>query len=228
MNTKIKDIPIYDRPRERIKLLGPESLSDEELFAIIIKTGTREASAKLLASKLLAKVGGIQKVTKLNYKELTKIKGIGDAKACTLLAIIEISKRINKEVVSLQNIKITNSKLVYKYYKDILSDKKQEYFYCLYLDSKKKVIADKLLFIGTLNKSIVHPREIFKEAYQLSASSIICIHNHPSGDIKPSIEDIEITKQLVEIGKMQGIPIIDHIIVGHDKYYSFYENNLLN
>lgn len=228
MNTKIKDIPIYDRPRERIKLLGPESLSDEELFAIIIKTGTKEASAKLLASKLLAKVGGIQKITKLNYKEITKIKGIGDAKACTLLALIEISKRINREVVSLQNIKIINSKLVYKYYKDILSNKKQEYFYCLYLDSKKKVIADKLLFIGTLNKSIVHPREIFKEAYQLSASSIICIHNHPSGDIKPSIEDIEITKQLVEIGKMQGIPIIDHIIVGHDKYYSFYENNLLN
>ncbi len=112
---------------------------------------------------------------------------------------------------------------IYEYMKNELIDKSQEYFYALYLDSKKNLIDKKLLFIGTLNKSIVHPREIFKYAYLLSASSIICVHNHPSGDTIPSIDDINLTKNLVKIGKIQGINVVDHIIIG-DNYYSFFEN----
>ena len=112
---------------------------------------------------------------------------------------------------------------IYEYIKNELEDKVQEYFYALYLDSKKNLIDKKLLFIGTLNRSIVHPREIFKYAYLLSASSIICVHNHPSGDTLPSKEDISITKNLIEIGKIQGINIVDHIIIGNN-YYSFFEN----
>lgn len=227
MNIKIKDIPLIDRPRERLKHYGVDNLSNEELLALILKSGTKEASAKMLATKLLSEVGEIKNLSKLNYQAITKIKGLGEAKACTLLAVIELSKRINKEIPSLKNLKITSAIIVYKYYKDILKDKKQEYFYCLYLDNNKQVITDKLLFKGTLNQSLVHPREVFKEAYLLSASSIICVHNHPSGNIIPSTEDIILTDRLVEIGKLLGIIIIDHVIISENNYYSFYENNLI-
>ena len=227
MNTKIKDIPINDRPRERLKNFGANSLSNEELLAIILKTGTKDASAKVLATKLLSQVGGIQNLTKMNYGEITKIKGIGEAKACAILSVIELAKRINQEIITVNNLKINSTSLVYKYYKDILKYKQQEHFYCIYLDSNKKVIEDRLLFKGTLNQSLVHPREIFKEAYLLSASAIICLHNHPSGNVLPSEEDVVVTDRLVEIGNLLGINIIDHIIIGKNNYYSFYENNLI-
>ncbi|NLM62815.1 MAG: DNA repair protein RadC [Mollicutes bacterium] len=227
MNTKIKDIPLLERPRERLKHYGASTLSNEELLAIILKSGTKEASVKILASKLLSHIGGIQNLTKINYNDITSIKGIGDSKACELLAVVELAKRLNQEIVSLKDIKLTSTSLVYKYYKNILMDKKQEHFYCLYLDSDKKVIENKLIFKGTLNQSLVHPREIFREAYLLSASDIICLHNHPSGNVLPSEEDIIVTERLVEVGRLLGINVIDHIIIGKDNYYSFYENHLI-
>ena len=132
MNVKIKDIPLIDRPRERLKNFGASSLSNEELLSIILKTGTKDASAKVLASKLLSEIGGIKNLVKLNFTEITKFKGIGEAKACELLSVIELSKRINNEITTIQNVKITSTILVYKYYKDKLKNKLQEYFYCLY------------------------------------------------------------------------------------------------
>ena len=152
------------------------------------------------------------------------IKGIGSAKACDIVASLELGKRVNQNIKSINGIKFNNSSLVFDYYKNIIGDKKQEYFYVVYLDSSKKIIKDKVLFMGTLNHSIVHPREVFKEGYLVSASSFICVHNHPSGNVLPSREDIEITKQLKEIGTMMGVPLVDHIIIGIDKYYSFFEN----
>ncbi len=227
INIKIKDIPLIDRPRERLKHKGTHSLSNEELLAIILKTGTKEASVKLIATKLLTQVGGVRNLPRLNMQEIMKIKGLGEAKACTLLAVIELSKRINKKIDIIKNTKITSSSLVYKYYKDILQDKFQEYFYCLYLDNNKRVISDKLLFKGTLNQSLVHPREIFKEAYLLSANSIICVHNHPSGNILPSNDDLILTERLEKAGNLLGIILVDHVIIGKNNYYSFYENNLI-
>ena len=138
---------------------------------------------------------------------------------------IEIIKRSYQNIKDLNRVKINNSKLVFEYYKDLLKDENQECFYCLYLDNSKKVINDKLLFKGTLNYSLVHPREIFKEAYVLSASAIICVHNHPSGNINPSKQDIDITNNLVQIGAIHGIKILDHVIIGKYNYYSFLENN---
>ena len=114
---------------------------------------------------------------------------------------------------------------MYKFYKDKIGDKKQEYFYCVYLDNQKRVIEDKLLFIGTINYSVVHPREIFKEAYTLGASAIICVHNHPGGNPLPSKQDLDVTNNLIEVGKVLGIKVVDHIIVCKEKYYSFLENN---
>lgn len=225
MNLKIKDIPINERPRERLINNGVDKLNNEELLALLLKTGTKNMSAKNLANLILKKIGDIKNLKNITYNDLLKIDGIGSAKACDILAAIELGKRIDKEVVSINNLKITSTEMVYKYYKDIIGDKKQEYFYCIYLDNNKKIIKDKLLFIGTINYSIVHPREVFKEAYLLSASSIICVHNHPSGNLEPSNEDINLTNRLKEIGNLLGINVIDHVIITYDSYYSFYENN---
>lgn len=224
MGIKIKDIPIEDRPRERLINNGVECLSNEELLAIILKTGIKNKSAKDLARIILNECGGIKKINNLNLEKLKNIDGVGLAKACDILSIIELSKRINKDVDNILNTKFNNCEIVYKYYKEILKDKKQEYFYCVYLDNSKRIIKDKLLFIGTINYSIVHPREVFKEAYMLSASAIICVHNHPSNNLLPSKQDIEITKNLVEIGNLLGIKVLDHIIIGYNNYYSFLEN----
>lgn len=224
MSLKIKDIPLDERPRERLINHGVSNLSTEELLAIIIKNGTKNASSKMLATEILSKTDGLKNTEILNYNFLKSIKGIGSAKSCDIVAAIELGKRISMNIKSLNGMRFNNSSLVFDYYKKIIGDKKQEYFYAIYLDSSKKVIKDKVLFVGTLNHSIVHPREVFKEAYLLSASSFICVHNHPSGNVFPSKEDIEITKQLKEIGLMMGVPLVDHIIIGIDKYYSFFEN----
>lgn len=221
---KIKDIPIHERPRERLISQGVFTLSNEDLIAILLKTGSVGESAKVLATRLISLVNELENI---NYNHLLKIKGIGPSKAATMLAAIELGRRLNKKQVTINNIKITNSTLVYEYYKNLLSGLLQEHFYCLYLDNSKQVIKDKLLFMGTINYSVVHPREIFKEAYLVSASSIICVHNHPSGVLEPSPEDINLTKKLVEISVLLGIKLIDHLIVSEQGYYSFYENNLI-
>lgn len=224
MGTKIKDIPLNDRPVERLANNGVENLSNEELIAIILKTGMKGMSSKELAASLLSKLGNLKKLSNIDLKYLEKFKGIGRTKGCNLLAAIELGKRINREVETLNGVKLTNSELVFKFYKEKLKDKNQEYFYCVYLDTSKKVISDKLLFIGTINYSLVHPREVFKEAYLNGASAIICIHNHPSGNVLPSKQDIDITKSLITIGNMLGIKIVDHVIIGKNNYYSFLEN----
>lgn len=224
MTVKIKDIPQNERPRERLISLGVENLNNEELLSILLKTGSKNLSAKDLANNLLKEVGTIQKLGEINYQVLRKIKGIGDAKACSIIAAIELGKRIKQENNSLMNLQITNAEVVFEYFKNIFEDKKQEYFYCVYLDNIKKVLEKKLLFIGTINQSLVHPREVFKEALLLSASGIICVHNHPSGNILPSKDDITLTKRLIEVGNLMGIKIIDHLIIGKNKYYSFMEN----
>lgn len=221
----IKQMPKNSRPRERLIKLGSEVLSDEELLAIILKTGTKGITSRDLALNILSIVKSVVNLKKLNYQQLLKINGIGPAKACEITSLIELSKRMNKQVIIDDTTIFNNSQLVYYYYKDKLEDKMQEYFYCLYLDNKKKLIEDKQLFLGTINQSIVHPREVFKHAFTLSASSIICVHNHPSGDVTPSLEDMNLTNRLKSIGKLVGIPINDHIIIGKDKYYSFFENN---
>lgn len=219
----IKDIPKYDRPRERFLKYGVEALSNEELISIILRTGSKNISVKDLSNNILSSITDITDLKDITINKLKNISGIGSIKAITLLSSIELGKRVYYSNNS-DKIILNNSKKIYDYLYLELKDKKQEYFYALYLDSKNKLIDKKILFIGTLNRSIVHPREIFKYAYLLSASTIICVHNHPSGDVIPSKEDILLTNNLVEIGKIQGIKIIDHIIIGNKNYYSFYEN----
>ena len=192
----------------------------------MLKCGTKDLSVKELANNILKQIDNINNLKDINYEKLIKIKGIGKAKASEILASIELGKRINNKINNINQIKIYSSESIFNYYKDKLSDKLQEHFYCVYLDTKNHIIKDKLLFIGTINQSLVHPREVFKEAYLLSASSIICVHNHPSGNVNPSNNDIVITKQLREVGLLLGINVLDHIIIGKDKYYSFNDNGI--
>ena len=220
---KIKDIPKIDRPRERLLMFGKENLSNEELLAIIIKTGTKGISVKDIANNILSKINKINDLQNINYSLLEDIKGLGEVKKIELLAAIELGRRIFLQNNLVIKKTIDNPEIIFEDNKYLFYGKKQEYFYCLYLDNKNKLIERKLLFMGTINRSIVHPREIFKEAYLTSASKIVCMHNHPSGDITPSMEDIHLTKSLIAIGKMQGIMIMDHLIMGENNYYSFYD-----
>lgn len=224
MSIKIKEIPKIDRPRERLIAKGSHCLSDEELLAIILAGGTANVSAKELAGEVIKYCGGLDKFGNVSYPELLTIKGIGPAKACNILSLIELSKRLNQKQREITDVKLTSPDIVFNYYK-YLKELSQEYFYCLYLDSGKRVLKEKLLSVGTANYSMVHPRDVFKEAYLTNAVSIICLHNHPSGDITPSKDDINMTYNLKQIGKLLGIEIIDHIIIGWDSYYSFLEND---
>ena len=226
MMIEFKKIPSMDKPRERLVKYGAENLSNEELISIIIKTGSKKYSVKEVALKLLEQIGDISKLKDIGINSITKIDGIGRDKAIELKAAIELGKRVYVNKTD-NNKYIKVSSDVYEYIKEDVVLKKQEYFYCLYLDTKNKLIAKKCLFIGTLNNSTVHPREIFKEAYLLSANKIICIHNHPSGDVTPSKEDINITRKINEISIIHGIDLLDHVIIGNDYYYSFKDNNLI-
>ncbi len=219
----IKEIPTSERPRERLKLVGAKNLTDKELLAILLKTGTKEKSVNDLAIDIL-KNYNLNDLKDLTINSLKNIKGIGEVKTIELLAAIELGKRIylNKNI---SYEKLDTPAKIWKKTRYLFYDLKQEYFYCLYFNNKQQLIGEKLLFQGTLNKSVTHPREVFKEAYLLSASSIICLHNHPSNDPTPSKEDISFTKTLVELGKLQGIPILDHIIVGNNTFFSFYEHS---
>lgn len=219
---KIKEIPKNERPIERLLLNGSEFLSNEELLSILIKSGCKGFSAKELACMILKECGG--NLNYINYSMLSKLNGMGDVKSASILAGIELGRRACKKISFINDIRITSSDIVFDYYRDFFINKKQEYFYCIFLDTNKVVIKEKLLFIGTLDYSVVHPREVFKEAALVSASSIICVHNHPSGNVMPSKNDFEITKKLISAGDMLGIKVVDHVIVGCDKYYSFFEN----
>lgn len=222
-----KNIPESDKPRERLYQYGSENLSDEELISIILKTGTKGMSVKEVSLKLLESVGNIKKLKDIGINTLMGINGIGKVKAIEIKAAIELGRRIYIENNKLGGIILNNSLKIYEYFKDLVGDKKQEYFYTVYVDTKGRYIDKKCLFVGTINNSIVHPREIFKEAYLLSANGIICIHNHPSGDPTPSKEDVVITRKIKEIAMIHGIRLVDHLIVGINSYYSFYEDNKL-
>lgn len=218
----IKELPTNSRPRERLIEYGAESLSNEELLAIVLNTGYKDSSAKDVAIKILKEIDDLNNIS---FERLTNIKGIGNAKACKIIATIELGKRINNKIPTLKGLKVHSPKIIYEHYKPILRHEKQEKFIVIYLDNKQKIIKDKELFIGTINESIVHTREIFKYAYEINARSIICIHNHSGGDPYPSLDDIKTTQKISDTGNLLNIPLIDHIIIGNKAYYSLKENH---
>ncbi len=220
---KIKELVSDEKPRERLIKYGAEYLSNEELLAIILRCGTKEASSKELASRIISEYGGLENLKNVSVNKLNTIKGMGNAKSSEVIAALELGRRVHY-IKSNYSTPITNTKEVYDTYRGYFDGELQEKFCALYLDTKRKVIKFKEIFKGTLDATSVHPREVFKEAIKLSASVIICMHNHPSGDATPSTEDIEVTNALITSGEMLGIKLVDHIIFGNNYFYSFYES----
>lgn len=218
---RIKDISKENRPRERFQKFGPNALSDAELLAIILQKGSKQENVIDMSNRLISKYG-IDKLSDLSLKELQEIKGIGPAKALQIKALFEFSKRHNLYKINENPIK--SAKDVFEYASQRLLGKNKEYFMILLLDSKNRIIKDEIVSIGTLNASLIHPREVFKSAIKESANSIILVHNHPSGDPSPSKEDEEITKRIFDAGELLNIKVLDHVIIGNEKYHSFKEN----
>jgi len=212
-----------EKPRERLISFGAQQLSNEELISIILKCGTRNISSKELANLILKEAKSIENLKDLKINTLSKIKGIGVVKSCQLLASIELGRRVYY-VKSRNNVQISSTKVVYEMFKSEFDNSMQEKFCALYLDTKKNIISFNTVFKGTLDNSVIHPREVFREAILLSAAAVIVMHNHPSGDPTPSLNDIDATNRLIYAGDMIGIKLVDHIIFGKEKYYSFFEN----
>lgn len=217
---KLREISPENRPRERLEKQGVNVLSDAELLAIILQKGTYAENVIDMSNRLINKFG-IEKLAKCSLEELKTINGIGTAKACQIIALFELNKRCS---LSKNNGRIIKSaKDVYDYCHPKLSGLDKEHFTILHLDTKNKVIKDEVISIGTLNGTLVHPREVFKSAIKESANAVILVHNHPSGDSTPSEEDKEITKLLMEAGELLDIKVLDHVIVG-EGYWSWNEN----
>ena len=211
-NTRIKDICQYERPREKLERYGPDSLSNDELLALILRTGHQKENAIEMSHRLINEYG-LDKLSDLALNELQEIKGIGFAKACQIIALFEFNKRHNLAVKTKEIVTIEKPEDVYNYFVDELKDKKKEHFYALLLDSKNKIIKKDLVSVGTLDNSLVHPREVFKEAIKNSAAGVILVHNHPSGDPEPSENDVEITQKIAKAGNILNIKVLDHVII---------------
>jgi len=222
----VRDLPREERPRERLQKFGAEALSAQELLAIIIGRGVANRSVMSIAQELIAIFGSIKAVSEASLQELTTIKGVGIAKATQIKACFELGKRQDLEVDK-TNFDISSPQKVAKLISTTIKDKAKEHFKLILLNSRNKVIAVTHISTGTLTASLVHPREVFKEAIRHSAASVIIAHNHPSGDPEPSEEDIRMTKKLVEAGKLLGIEVLDHVIIGRDRPFSFKEKGMI-
>lgn len=225
-HVRIKDWPADERPRERLLRLGPQALSDAELLAILIRAGTRECTALDLARSILAEAQTLRGLAARTARELMRLKGIGNAKAVELLAALEIGRRIEAFEDPEKCVIRTPADVAHRMI-PLLRDRLTEVFYVLVLDAKNGLKGEFELSRGTLNASLVHPREVYKTAIDNIAASIIVVHNHPSGNPEPSREDIEISRQLAETGKIVGIPLHDHLIVAGSSYTSLAEKGLL-
>lgn len=223
----LKELPREEMPRERLLMNGPSSLSNTELISIILGKGVKGEPVNILAQKLLAQFNGISEMRKASIGEVLSVKGIGLAKACQLLACFELGRRLSG-VPIIKSKEYLDSDSVYKLVKPYLIDKDKEHFLIVALDARKRLIAVDNISIGTINQSLVHPREVFKTAINRRASFIVIAHNHPSGDSNPSADDISVTDRLVKASYTIGIPIIDHIIVGDNAYSSLKDDEYIN
>ena len=223
---KVKEMEVEQRPREKALRYGLESLSDLELVALILQSGNKNRSVFEIASDVLKESEGLSKLMQMHVNTLMQIQGIREVKALQLLASVELSKRVIKSKV--YHASIMRPEDVIEWFEFEYGSLPQECFIALYLDTKSKLIAHRVLFKGTLNESTVHPREVFKEAFLQNANSVLIAHNHPSGDCTPSQADFEVTYKMVHVAITMGVHLVDHIIVGQNQYYSFKEHKYLD
>ncbi|MDE3058239.1 MAG: DNA repair protein RadC [Bacteroidota bacterium] len=225
-HTKIKDWPEKERPREKLMHAGPDVLSEAELLAILIGSGTGKVTAVDLAKRLLVDHKNLRALAGLSVGELQQLRGIGEARAVSIVAAFELARRLYSLPEEERQVIRTPDDVAGRFIPR-LRDMKQEVFIVLLLNSANRMIKEVTITRGLLNSSLTHPREVFRSAIVESAASIILLHNHPSGNSEPSREDISITKQIVEAGKVVGIPVHDHIIIAGNSYSSFADRGLL-
>ena len=224
----IKDWPVADRPREKLLSSGPTSLSDTELLALILRTGHagNGTSALDLARLLLTRFGSVRGLTTAGIAELCTVSGIGPAKAAEIHALGELARRFSASPLQ-PGARFTSSREVFAHFHEHLRDRKKEVFLSLLLDSKNRLLREIQISVGSLNASIVHPREVFQPIIRESAAAVLFVHNHPSGDPEPSREDLELTTRLYNVGNLMGIRVLDHIIIGSGRYVSLADRGLL-
>lgn len=227
MALAIRDWPAEERPRERLAALSPDALATRELLAVVLGGGTAGRSAVQVASALLDHFGGsLRRLGSAESRALQEVRGVGPARAAAVAAAFELGRRLAAEPGRRER-RIRGPRDVFRRLGPLLRDCRQEEFWALYLDTRSRVLAERRVTVGLLDSSLVHPREIFGPALRQSAQSLLLAHNHPSGDPSPSEDDLEITRRLVESGRLLGIPVRDHVILGDGRYVSLMERGLL-
>lgn len=225
MNIPISKLPSWERPREKLQEMGVENLSNAELLAILLGSGNRKKSALGLAQELITSLDkGLHQLEEMTLRELMDFPGVGLAKASRIVSALELARRVS--LAPQETITVSSPDAIYSYMLTRMKSYQKEVFICLHLDSKNRIISEDVVSVGTLNRSLVHPREVFKKAVKNGAASILVVHNHPSGDPQPSMEDKQVTRRLREVGEIMGIPLLDHIIIARDKRFSFREEGI--
>jgi len=222
----IHDLPVSERPRERLQKLGAEALSAQEVLALILGRGIAGESVTVTVQRLLNQFGSIKGMAGASLEELAQVKGIGTAKASQIKAAFELANRLDGYPESSRKPVVKTPDEVVRLVKGRLKGKKREHFLVILLDTRGQLIKISEISIGSLDSSIVHPREVFKEALSASAASVIFVHNHPSGDPEPSEDDIKLTERLANAGEVMGIDVLDHVIIGDEKYLSLKREGL--
>ncbi|MCD6390446.1 MAG: DNA repair protein RadC [Dehalococcoidia bacterium] len=222
----VRDLPLSERPRERLLKLGSEALSAQEILALILGRGIKGESVMVTSQKLLSRFGNLRGIANASVEELMQISGMGPAKTAQIKAAFELSKRLEADVGEKPRPALLSPEDVVAIVRSQLKGKKKEHFLVLCLDTRNRLINCMPVSIGSLDTSIVHPREAFKEAVSSSAASVIFVHNHPSGDPEPSKEDVELTKRLAKAGEIIGIDVLDHIVVCDKSYLSLKDKGL--
>ncbi len=223
----MRDTPVQERPRERLLRYGADKLSGEELLAVLISRGTAGVPVREIAHQLLVQFGSIAVIGDASVEGLKRIPGIGTAKACQIKAAFELARRFQESLVPTEKEEINSPEAVYRLVAPKLTERKKECFFTILLDTRNRHIRTEQVSVGTIDTTLAHPREVFDAAVHDHAPAIILVHNHPSGDPTPSDEDISLTKRLVEAGKVLGIKVLDHIIIGGQRYYSFRSRSLI-
>ena len=227
---RMKDLPVQDRPYEKLEKCGSENLTDAELLAIIIRTGTRNETSLDITRRIINRYSdgrGLQYLSKASISQLCEIKGVGRVKAIQLKAAAELGTRMSRPESHNGKIRITSPEDIGMMYMEKFRQDTREHFYVLVMNTRNEVIRELNISIGSLSETVVHPREVFSEVMREPAAAVILMHNHPSGDPNPSRNDSETTKRLVEAGKILGIRILDHVIIGNGNIFSFKENGLI-
>ena len=228
MTLLVRDLPEEERPRERLLTAGAASLSNTELLAVLLRTGVKDDSVLHVAEKVLAlyKERGLSAITQMSAQELSSIKGVGMAKAATILAAVELGRRLALKAAEQRTV-VHGPADAAGYAMPRFRFERKEHFAVLLLNAKNHILALKTISVGTLTSSIAHPREVFQAAIEQAAAAVILVHNHPSGDPTPSAEDLALTRRMTEAGEVMGIPVIDHIILGYDKFISLKEEGMI-